>query len=54
MDTKAEWTGRALLQKLAKTTNVFVHQRANLALDALVEGCCPGRVMSVLFNTGLR
>ncbi|XP_068432264.1 uncharacterized protein [Clinocottus analis] len=54
MDTKAEWTGRALLLKLAKTTNVFVHQRANLALDALVEGCCPGRVMSVLFNTGLR
>ncbi|XP_075931470.1 TOG array regulator of axonemal microtubules protein 1-like [Anarhichas minor] len=53
MDAEAEWTGRALLLKLSKTTNVFVRQRANLALDALVKGCCPGRVMSILFNTGL-
>ncbi|XP_044027057.1 TOG array regulator of axonemal microtubules protein 2-like [Siniperca chuatsi] len=53
MDPEAERTGRALLLKLAQTTNAFIHQQANLALDALVEGCSTGRVMSALLNTGL-
>lgn len=53
MDTEAERTGRALLLKLAQTTNVFIHQQANLALDALVESSSPGRVMTVFYNTGL-
>ncbi|XP_078123180.1 TOG array regulator of axonemal microtubules protein 2-like [Sander vitreus] len=54
MDTEAQWTGRVLLLKLAQTTNSFIHQQANLALDALVEGCSPGRIINVLLNTGLR
>ncbi|XP_028453007.1 proteoglycan 4 isoform X2 [Perca flavescens] len=53
MDTEAEWTGRVLLLKLAKTTNSFLQQQANLALDALVEGCSPGRIINVLLDTGL-
>ncbi|XP_028454136.1 TOG array regulator of axonemal microtubules protein 1-like [Perca flavescens] len=53
MDTEAEWTGRVLLLKLAQTTNSFIHQQANLALDALVEGCSPGRIINVLLNIGL-
>ncbi|GLD65385.1 uncharacterized protein AKAME5_002931700 [Lates japonicus] len=39
MDPEAERTGRALLLKLAQTTNAFIHQQANLALDAMVENC---------------
>ncbi len=54
MDPEAERTGRALLLKLAQTTNVFIHQQVNLALDALVGGCSPGRLLSALLNTGLR
>lgn len=42
----AERTGSALLQKLAQTTNAFIHQQANLALDSLVE--------STRLNIGLR
>ncbi|XP_070702987.1 uncharacterized protein [Pempheris klunzingeri] len=53
MDPEVERTGRALLLKMAQTTSPFIHQQANLALDALVEGCSPGRVMSALFNAGL-
>ncbi|KAF1381372.1 hypothetical protein PFLUV_G00153250 [Perca fluviatilis] len=53
MDTEAQWTGRVLLLKLAKTTNSFLQQQANLALDALVEGCSPGRIINVLLDTGL-
>ncbi|XP_032363125.1 TOG array regulator of axonemal microtubules protein 2-like [Etheostoma spectabile] len=44
MDTEARWTGRVLLLKLAQTTNAFIHQQANLALDALVEGCSTSKV----------
>ncbi|XP_044192173.1 uncharacterized protein LOC122970175 [Thunnus albacares] len=53
MDPEAEVTGRTLLLKLAQTTNDFIHQHANHALDALVEGCSPGRVVTALLNTGL-
>ena len=54
MDPEAETTGRALLLKLAQTTSSFIHEQVDLALDALVENCSPGRVVSVLLNTGLR
>lgn len=54
MDSMAETTGRVLLLKLAQTTAAFIHKQANLALDALVEGCSPSRVITVLLNTGLR
>ncbi|XP_039641375.1 uncharacterized protein LOC120548937 [Perca fluviatilis] len=54
MDPEANWTGRILLLKLAQTTNAFVQEQANLALDALVEGCSPGRILDVLLDTGLR
>ncbi|XP_018530902.1 uncharacterized protein LOC108882726 [Lates calcarifer] len=53
MDPEAERTGRALLLKLAQTTSTFIHQKANLALDALVEGCSPNRVVTALLNAGL-
>ncbi|XP_034747607.1 TOG array regulator of axonemal microtubules protein 2-like [Etheostoma cragini] len=53
MDKEAQWTGHVLLLKLAQTTNAFIHQQANLALDALVESCSTSRVISVLLNTGL-
>lgn len=54
MDPEVEGTGRAVLLTLAQTTNAFIHQRANLALDAMVENCSHGRVLSALFHTGLR
>ncbi|XP_031177275.1 uncharacterized protein LOC116065776 [Sander lucioperca] len=54
MDPEAKWTGRVLLLKLAQTNNVFIKEQANLALDALVEGCSPGRILNVLLDTGLR
>nr|XP_046266867.1 TOG array regulator of axonemal microtubules protein 1-like isoform X2 [Scatophagus argus] len=53
MDPEAEGTGRALLLKLAQTTNEFIHQQVNLALDALVQNCSHGRTVSALLNTGL-
>ncbi|XP_007556532.1 PREDICTED: protein STU1-like isoform X1 [Poecilia mexicana] len=53
MDPEAERTSDALLLKLAQTNNEFVHQRANLALDALVKGCSPAKVLNVLLSTGL-
>ncbi|XP_026203890.1 TOG array regulator of axonemal microtubules protein 2-like [Anabas testudineus] len=53
MDPEAERTGSALLLKLAQTTSIFIHQQTNHALDVLVEGCSPGRVISALLNTGL-
>lgn len=52
MDPEVETTGRALLLKLAQTSN-FLHQEVNLALDAMVENCSHGRILSALFNTGL-
>ncbi|CAK6949696.1 uncharacterized protein LOC122970175 [Scomber scombrus] len=54
MDSMVETTGRVLLLKLAQTTATFIHKQANLALDALVEGCSPSRVITALLNTGLR
>ena len=54
MDPEVEGTGRALLLKLAQTTNAFIHQQANLALDAMVENCSYGRIVRALFNAGLR
>ncbi|XP_031179200.1 uncharacterized protein LOC116067048 isoform X2 [Sander lucioperca] len=54
MDTEAQWIGRVLLLKFAQTTKSFIHEQANLALDALVEGCSPGRIINVLLDTGLR
>ncbi|XP_026003250.1 uncharacterized protein LOC113009499 isoform X2 [Astatotilapia calliptera] len=53
MDPEVETTGRALLLKLAQTNNNFLHQEVNLALDAMVENCSHGRILSALFNTGL-
>ncbi|XP_018546535.1 uncharacterized protein LOC108893160 [Lates calcarifer] len=53
MDPEAERTGRALLLKLAQTTNAFIHQQANLALDAMVENCSHGRIVTTLLNTGM-
>ncbi|KAM7374291.1 hypothetical protein PAMP_006959 [Pampus punctatissimus] len=53
MDPEAERTGRALLLKLASTTNAFIHQQVNLALDAMVENCSHGRNVTTLVNTGL-
>ncbi|KAI9540883.1 hypothetical protein NQZ68_036219 [Dissostichus eleginoides] len=52
MDPEVERTGGALLLKLAQTTNAFIHQQANFALDALVQGSSPARIMNVLFNMG--
>lgn len=54
MDPEVEGTGRALLLKLAQTKNAFIHQQVNLALDAMVENCSHGRIVSALLNTGLR
>lgn len=54
MDPEVEGTGRAVLLKLARTTNAFIQQEANLALDAMVENCSHGRIMITLLNTGLR
>ncbi|XP_034734911.1 uncharacterized protein LOC117949031 [Etheostoma cragini] len=54
MDPEAEWTGPVLLLKFAQTTNVFILDQAHLALEALVEGCSPGRILPALLNTGLR
>ncbi|CAK6953798.1 uncharacterized protein LOC122994999 [Scomber scombrus] len=53
IDPEVEGTGRALLLKLAQTTNAFIHQQANLALDAMVENCSYGRIVSTLLNAGL-
>nr|XP_033503004.1 uncharacterized protein LOC117269794 [Epinephelus lanceolatus] len=53
MDPEAEGTGRALLLKLAQATSAFIHQQANLALDALVDNCSHGRIVSALLNAGL-
>ncbi|KAA8580051.1 hypothetical protein FQN60_005586, partial [Etheostoma spectabile] len=54
LDPEAEWIGPALLLKFAQTTTAFILDQANLALDALVEGCSPGRVLTALLNIGLR
>lgn len=54
MDPKVESTGRALLLKFGTTTNAFIHQEANHALDAMVENCSPGRVVTVLLSTALK
>ncbi|KAL7381787.1 hypothetical protein ABVT39_011275 [Epinephelus coioides] len=53
MDLEAETTGRTLLLQLAQKSSAFIHQQVNLALDAVVEGCSPKRVLSALVNTGL-
>ncbi|KAM7394985.1 hypothetical protein PAMA_006635 [Pampus argenteus] len=53
MDPEVERTGRTLLLKLASTTNAFVHQQVNLALDAMVENCSHGRNVTTLVSTGL-
>ncbi|XP_059185571.1 TOG array regulator of axonemal microtubules protein 2-like [Centropristis striata] len=53
MDPEVEGTGRVLLLKLAQTTNAFIHQQTNLALDAMVENCSHGRIVSTLLNVGL-
>ncbi|KAM7394983.1 hypothetical protein PAMA_006633 [Pampus argenteus] len=53
MDPEVERTGRTLLLKLASTTNAFVHQQVNLALDAMVENCSHGRNVTTLVKTGL-
>ncbi|XP_037831396.1 uncharacterized protein LOC112451354 isoform X2 [Kryptolebias marmoratus] len=53
MDPQVERTGRALLLKLAQTTNRFIHQQVNLSLDAMVENCTHGRTVSAMLNTGL-
>lgn len=54
MDPEAEGTGRILLLKLAETTNAYIHQQANVALDAMVKHCSHSRIVSALLNTGLR
>lgn len=54
MDTEAEGTGRALLLKLAEAVNAFIHQQANVALDAMVQYCSHRPIVSALLNTGLR
>ncbi|KAK5855296.1 hypothetical protein PBY51_005408 [Eleginops maclovinus] len=53
MDPEVNRTGGALLMKLGQTTNAFIHQQANFALDVLVKESSPGRVMNVLLNSGL-
>ncbi|KAM7384012.1 hypothetical protein PAMA_011386 [Pampus argenteus] len=53
MDPEPERTGRALLLKLAQSTCALVDQQANLSLASLMQGCNPGRVMTILLNTGL-
>lgn len=52
MDPEVERIGGALLLKLAQTTNAFILQQTHLALDVLVKGSSPGRVMNVLLNIG--
>nr|XP_046229292.1 crescerin-like protein che-12 [Scatophagus argus] len=54
MDTQVERTGRALLLRIAQANaNVFLQQQASKALEALVENCNPGRILTTLLNTGL-
>lgn len=53
MDPELEGTCHVLLQKLAQTT-AFMHKPVNLALDAMVQNCSSGRIVSALLNTGLR
>lgn len=54
MDPEAEGTGRILLLKLAETKNAFIHEQANLALDAMVQQCSHSQIVKALLNTGLR
>ncbi len=55
MDSQAERTGRALLLKIAQSAaSSFIQQQANVALEALVQNCSPGRALNALLNTGLR
>ncbi|XP_053706958.1 uncharacterized protein LOC128750635 isoform X2 [Synchiropus splendidus] len=53
MDQEAEMTGRTLLMKLAHTNNKLIHLQVNLALEALVKGCSPAKVLSSLVSPGL-
>lgn len=54
MDNEAERTGRILLLRIAQASaNTFVQQQVNVALAALVHNCSPGRVLTLLLNTGL-
>ncbi|XP_065816820.1 TOG array regulator of axonemal microtubules protein 2-like [Labrus bergylta] len=53
MDPEVEATGQALLLKLAQTTSAFIHEQANLALQAMVENCSHARVLNALLNKGL-
>ncbi|XP_053724236.1 uncharacterized protein LOC128760672 isoform X1 [Synchiropus splendidus] len=53
MDCVAERIGRALLLTFSQTINKFIHERADHALDTLVENCSPEKTLSSLLNTGL-
>lgn len=53
MDPEVEGTGQAFLPKLASSTNDFIQQQANIALDVMVANCSHGRILSALLNTGL-
>lgn len=52
MDDMVEETGHALILK-ASESNTFIQQQANLALDAMVQNCSPGRTMNALLSAGL-
>ncbi|KAL7401670.1 hypothetical protein ABVT39_002948 [Epinephelus coioides] len=53
MDPEVEGTGQAFLLKLASSTNDFIQQQANIALDVMVANCSHGCILSALLNTGL-
>lgn len=52
MDDMVEETGCAVILKVSES-NTFIQQQANLALDAMVQNCSPGRTMNVLLNARL-
>lgn len=55
MDTQVDRSSQALLVKIAQSSaNAFIQEQANVALEALVLSCSPGRVLNALLNTGLR
>lgn len=54
MDPQVERTGSALLLKIAASSNAFIKQAANKALESLVQNCSTNRILTTLLNTGLR
>lgn len=52
MDPEVERTARALLLRLAQGRETFIKEKVSVALDALVQNCSYGRVVTALLNSG--